>query len=104
MYARAGSSVFWPGMKEDIAQHRAACQYCTYSAPSNPAPPPCAPEQPEYPFSSICADFFSTDSGTYLSIVDRYSGWLSIFCLKRDDSYHIIQVLREYMASCELIF
>ena len=98
MYARAAASIFWPGMREDIAQFRAACQHCTYVAPSNPAPPPCEPEQPSFPFSSICADFFSTDSGTYLSIVDRYSGWLSIFCLKRDDSAHVIEVLREYTA------
>ena len=29
-------------------------------------------------------------------MADRYSNWLSIFKLKKDDSYHIIEVLRQY--------
>ena len=98
MYARASASVFWPNLYQDLMQLRATCQICTYIAPSNPAPPPCEPETPSYPFSSVSADFFSTDSGNYLAIVDRYTNWLSIFSLQRDDSAHVIQVLRDYCA------
>ena len=98
MYARASSSVFWPNLRQDIVQLRSACQPCTYISPSNPALPPSEPEHPDFPFSSVCADFFTTDKGNYLTIVDRYSGWLSIFSLKRDDSENVIHVLREYCA------
>ena len=34
----------------------------------------------------------------YIAIVDRYSGWLSLFTLAKDDSKHIISVLRNYFA------
>ena len=42
-------------------------------------------------------DFFQVDA-TYLAIADRYSIWLSVFKLPKDDSYHIIQVLRQYFS------
>lgn len=42
-------------------------------------------------------DFFQVDA-TYLAIADRYSNWLSVFKLAKDDSYHIIEVLRQYFA------
>ena len=98
MYSRASSSVFWPHMRQDLILHRAMCRECTINAPSNPSMPPSEPEQPPYPFASVCADFFSVEGLNYLSIVDRYSGWLSIFRLARDDSGHVISVLREYIA------
>ena len=66
-------------------------------APSNPAPPPEQPVQPDFPFSHICMDFFQADH-TYLAMADRYSNWLSIFRLAKDDSAHIINVLRQYFA------
>ena len=96
MFARASILVFWPNLHKDIEQLRASCRSCTYVAPSNPAPPPCEPEIPSYPFSSICADFFTTDAGNYLCCMDRFSGWISIFRLQRDDSAHVMKVLREY--------
>ena len=98
MYSRASSSVFWPNLRQDIIQTRGACKECTYNAPSNPAPPPSEPHHPDYPFASVCADFFTVNSVNYLSIVDRYTGWLSIYHLKKDDSAHVIEVLREYSA------
>ena len=36
---------------------------------------------------------------TYLIIVDKYSNWLSIFKLPRDDSKCLIEVLRRYFAT-----
>ena len=98
MLSRAAQSVFWPGMKADLTAHREQCKGCTMRAPSNPAPPPSEPTQPDFPFSHVVADFFSIDAGTFLAMADRYSNWLSIFKLKKDDSYHIIEVLRQYFS------
>ena len=66
-------------------------------APSNPAPPPEQPVHPDFPFSHICMDFFQADH-TYLAMVDRYSNWLSVFQLAKDDSANVIHVLRQYFA------
>ena len=46
----------------------------------------------------MVADFFTTDEGTYLVMADRYSNWLSIFKLKKDDSYHVMEALRQYFS------
>ena len=96
MYERAKTTLYWPGYKNDITRHRLSCRVCDQIAPSNPAQPPDYPEQPLYPFHSVCADFFTISGNNYLAICDRYSGWLSILKLAKDDSTHIIQALRNY--------
>ena len=96
MFARASSTLYWPGYRADITRHRAACRTCDKVAPSNPAEPPIFPDQPAYPFHSICADFFTVNSRNYLAISDRYSNWLSVLQLPKDDSAHVIKTLRDY--------
>ena len=97
MLARAKQSLFWPSLHKEIMNLRAHCKECTYIAPSNPALPPEAPVQPDFPFSHICMDFFQVEA-TYLAIVDRYTNWLSVFRLPKDDSANVIAVLRRYFA------
>ena len=96
MFARASNSFYWPGMKSDLIRHRAECISCVTNAPSNPSSPPLAYQHPSYPFHSVCSDFFSVNNISYNAIVDRYSGWLSLFSLAKDDSAHVINVLRSY--------
>ena len=96
MQARATDSVYWPNLKQDLVRTRAECRSCQHNAPSNPSAPPEPVIHPLYPFHSICSDFFSIGGMHYLAIVDRYSNWLSIFTLPKDDSKHLIQVLRQY--------
>jgi hypothetical protein len=96
MFERASSTLYWPGYKADISQHRSACKTCDKIAPSNPAQPPSFTEQPLYPFHSVCANFLTISSRNYLAFCDRYSGWLSVFKLPKDDSANIVKVLREY--------
>lgn len=97
MLARAGQSVFWPGLQADVTAHRATCRGCTVRAPSNPGPPPSDPVQPDFPFSHVVADFFEVDA-TYLAMADRYSNWLSVFKLQKDDSKHVVEALRQYFS------
>ena len=75
MMARAESSIFWPGMTEDIAKIRNECEHCHRMAPSQPAAPPTQPILPVYPFQAICSDFFSYKGVHYIVVVDRYSNW-----------------------------
>ena len=97
MLAKATQAIFWPSLRQDLIDVRAHCRDCTYAAPSNPAEPPQPPVEPDFPFSHICMDFFQVDA-TYLAIADRYTNWLSVFKLPKDDSYHVIEVLRQYFA------
>ena len=90
-------ALYWPNMRADMINHRAMCSSCTKYAPSNTCMPPVEPEQPTYPFQSICADFLHIAPYNYLAIVDRYSNWLSIFKLPRDDSTEVVTILREYI-------
>ena len=96
MLSRAAQSVFWPSMTQEVTATRAHCTPCTKAAPSNPSMPPSPPVQPDYPFSHVCMDFFEVNGQTYLAMVDRYTGWLSIFCLSKDNSSNVIAALRQY--------
>ena len=90
MFERAATSLYWPNLRADMINYKAACATCTRYAPSNPAMPPTEPEHPTYPFQSICADFFHLAPNNYLAVVDRYSGWLSIVQLPTDDSAEVV--------------
>ena len=99
MFQRACSTVYWPSYRQDINAFQAACSTCRRIAPSNPDMPPSTPlDIPEYPFQSICCDFFTHAAKNYLVIVDRYSNWLSVLKLSRDDSSNIIKALRDYFS------
>ena len=98
MYARASNSIWWPNLRDDIVALRAACKTCIKNAPSNPAAPPQPINHPAYPFHSIAADFFHAGGHNYLAVVCRYSNWLSLFRLLKDDSQHVMAILREYFS------
>ena len=97
MQAAAMEACFWPGMAKEITETRLRCRECVMRAPSQPAMPPTRPVSPEYPFSHICADFFTADS-SYLALCDRYSGWLSVYKFKQDDSKSVIKALHQHFA------
>ena len=69
MYSRAASSVFWPNMRQDIVNLRAACPSFACISHSNPAHRPVILSNP-----------------------------VMYFFKKKDDSYHVIEVLRDYAA------
>jgi hypothetical protein len=99
MFQRAYSTLYWPSYRQDINAFQAACSTCRRIAPSNPDMPPSTPlDIPEYPFQSICCDFFTHAAKNYLIIVDRYSNWLSVLKLSRDDSSNLIKALRDYFS------
>ena len=98
MFERAASALYWPNFRADIINYKASCSTCARYQPSNPSMPPVHPETPVYPFQSICADFFSLQSRSFLVIVDRFSNWLSVAQLDKDTSEELIRTLREYFS------
>ena len=75
MLSRATSTVFWPGITNEIHDLRMNCSDCNRNAPSQPNAPPEPLVSPSYPFQCICADYFKYNGRNYLVIVDRYSNW-----------------------------
>ena len=86
-------------MKADLSLQRAECTSCVNNAPSNPSSPPEPYIHPLYPFHSICIDFFTVNDVNYLALVDRYSGWLSLFSLPKDGSKNVIKTLHDYFST-----
>ena len=79
MSLRARLIVFWPGMTNDIEQHRRSCMVCVKNAPSQPPVPTSPASPPATPFEQTFADFFECFGQHYLVIGDRLSGWSDVF-------------------------
>ena len=94
MVGRAAQAVFWPKMQEDITKTRQGCASCDKNTPSQPAAPPHPLPAPAYPFEMIAADFFSYAGKHFLIVVDRYSGWLSIYPAGADGASSLIKQLK----------
>ena len=100
MTARATSGVYWPGMQSDIAKKRAACTSCDRSAPSQPAAPPTPLLHPSYPFELVCSDYMTLYGRKFLIIVDRYSGWLSVYDVgKKEGAQGLISALKTHFTT-----
>ena len=98
MISRAETSIFWPGITNDIHATRANCPHCNRMAPSQAALPPTPPTLPEYPFQCICADYFHYYGHHYLVIVDRYSNW-PIVEKAKEGAQGLVNALRQTFAT-----
>ena len=96
MKARANQTVYWPGMDAQMRSFKDACTDCLENSPSQQAEPIILTPSPEWPFQQICLDYFELKGYAYLSIVDRFSGWLCIYHLKSGDvtSQMLISICR----------
>ena len=83
-------------MNNDIRNYRYTCHICNEKAPSQPKEPITLSPSPDWPFQQICADYFELNGHAYLSIVDRYSGWLNIYHFQpgKSTSMTLIETLR----------
>ena len=99
MTAIAAQYVFWPGMSEEIARQRQGCSSCDRVALSQAAAPPWPLPQPTYPFEMIASDYFSFAGKTYYILVDRYSGWLSVYKAGDDGARELVRTLKDYFAT-----
>ena len=97
MSARANQSIYWPGMNSCICNYRANCKTCSTNAPSQHKEPLELTPTPQWPFQPICADYFDIASHSYLSIVDRFSGWICIYYLRpgQATAKHLITIFRD---------
>ena len=81
MQARANATIYWPGMNAHIRNTRYTCFHCNERSPSQSQEPILPTPSPDYPFQMVCTDYFEIQGHFYLTYVDRFSGWFSIFHL-----------------------
>jgi transposase InsO family protein len=69
---------YWPGMVNDVNTRVSGCMACVARLPSLPFEP-VLPESALYPMEKVATDLFDLDAGSYLVMVDRFSGypWVS---------------------------
>ena len=97
MKARAAHCIYWPGLDAAIRNFKNTCPNCMKHAPSQPAEPLVLTPSPEWPFQQICMDYFSIEKHEYLSVVDRYSGWICVYHFKPGgaNSTELIKLCRD---------
>ena len=101
MTSRASQTVYWPGIDTQIRNYKDTCADCLKHAPSQPAEPLVLTPSPEWPFQQICMDYFELNAHAYLSIVDRFSGWICIysFSIGQATSEKLITICRDLFTS-----
>ncbi len=95
MMARAGHSLWWPGLGAEVERTRDRCLECDRNAPSQQKEPPAPLPDVVYPFQRVCADYFSLKGSGYLVLVDRYSGWPIVHQAKVASTRELLRVLRD---------
>lgn len=95
MVRRATQSIYWPGMEADIHKKRFSCHKCNERAPSQPKEPYCQSPPPLYPFQQLCLDFFEVGHHRYLVLVDRFSGWIIVYCPSQPTGKVLAKICRE---------
>ena len=81
MKARANQCVYWPGMRKSLSSYKAKCGTCIINSPSQQREPLILSLPSQWPFQQVCGDFFSVAGHDYLSVADRFSGWICIYHL-----------------------
>ena len=99
MTAHARSSLFWPGMDNNIRLNRAQCQHCNSIAKSQPDEPPLPPDIPNFPFQKTVIDIFHYTGEKYIAYADRFSGWLEIVSAPKTTSHIICTLLEQFFST-----
>ena len=98
MTQRAMTSVFWPGITNQIKEMRERCECCDRIAPSMPSAPPTPIVDSVYPFQNVCNDYFHHQGVVYVIYVDRYSDW-PVVRKAEGGSAGLIKILRSNFAT-----
>ena len=94
MHKALETRLYWPSMDKHLQETRDKCDWCTRRAPSQAKLPPAAIVRPTEPMEDICIDFAQAHGRRFGIMVDRYSGWATIWSCKGTT---LCQWLREHM-------
>ena len=95
--ARVASSVWWPGVSQQIAQTVLQCAECAKNA-SHHKEPLISSRLPEYPWQIVGTDLFELDGVHYLLTVDYFSRYPELTQLGSTTSTSVIRALKAVFA------
>ena len=82
--ARAKSSVWWPGISQEIKNVVSSCQECEEKKPTQTKEPMVNRELPERAFQEVASDLFEFKKQHYLVLFDYYSRYIEISNLRQN--------------------
>ena len=92
---RAGLTVYWPGLNNDIENIVSSCRQCQDYLPSNAKEPIIFKARPTRPFQEVAADLCYHAGRHYLIIIDCYSDWPTIAPMGTDvTSLNVVSAFR----------
>ena len=95
--SRARTSVWWPGLSQQIEDLVAQCVTCAKDQPT-PKEPLMSAFFPSCPWERIATDLFELNGKVYLIVTDYCSRWFEIKELCNETSQVVIQALKELFA------
>ena len=90
---RVTSSVWWPGVKQQVEDVVHNCPECTKASQAQRQPMISTP-LPQYPWEKVATDLFEMDGKVYLLVVDYFSRYMEVQTLSTTTSASIIQALK----------
>ena len=93
---RAGLTVYWPGMDNDIDNVISSCSICQRHLPSHPPEPIISKPRPARPFQEVAIDFCSYAGQNFLVMVDCHTDWPDIIAMgSNTTSSRLITALKQ---------
>ena len=90
---------FWPKMQDEARDEYSKCQPCQIWHHSLPGQRPIEPELPTDQIKArqiVSINFLQTEGGNYLIVVDRHSGYITVFPMNSTKSEVSIDVLTDH--------
>ena len=78
---RAGLTVYWPGITNDIDRVISTCTLCQTHLSSHPPEPIISKPRPSRPFLELAVNFCSYAGREFLIMVDCFTDWPDIVCM-----------------------
>ena len=95
---RAGETVFWPGISDDIRNAVKACDICQKHKPAQQKEPLTPHDVPSMPWVKLGIDLFEHRSHHYLLVADYFSQFPIVKKLSNQTSGHVISLLKTIFA------
>ena len=95
MMRRARSTIYWPGMKDEIKQLAETCDACQRRKPANQKEPLHQHEEGEAPWERVGIDFFDIKEHSYIVIVDYLSTYIEVEHMNSTTSQQTIKTLKK---------
>ncbi|KAK3107010.1 hypothetical protein FSP39_004902 [Pinctada imbricata] len=91
---RARTTLFLPGLSNDVCNLVSSCPECLTYKNSNPKEPLTPHSVPDYPWQTVATDLFHWDDKEYLVIVDYYSRYFEVCHLNSTTSKSVIKQMK----------